>query len=137
MAAFLTGCFQLKKDASSVDKFISVAEDNRDTGGPIIESENESETVIEVYGKSWNVSFYKYAEPEDAKKTFEEKSKGFKEVAPEKMEKNIEKGNYCKRYFEDKNRYIYVSYIEDSVLYIEGLPEDKEEIEAFVSTLKY
>ena len=75
--------------------------------------------------------------PTEDKKTFEEKSKGFKEVAPEKMEKNIEKGNYCKRYFEDKNWYIYVSYIEDSVLYIEGLPEDKEEIEAFVSTLKY
>ena len=144
----LTGCLQLKKDPVGTERFIKTAEEeSKDVSKefhaiePSSEEDTTEEGVLEAtvatHPDGWKVVFVKYTGSEIAKSEFEKSNEDYTTEAPTGMEKNVEAGNYKRMYTSQAGEFIYMSYIEDSILYAMGEEKYETDIREFAKKMKY
>ena len=147
----LTGCLQLKKDPVGTERFIKTAEEEsmeiKDVSKefhaiePSSEEDTTEEGVLEAtvatHPDGWKVVFVKYTGSEIAKSEFEKSNEDYTTEAPTGMEKTVEAGNYKRMYTSQAGEFIYMSYIEDSILYAMGEEKYETDIREFAKKMKY
>ena len=138
----LTGCLQLKKDFIDTEKFVSMAESNDMTVADVLKQYSKYDYILEATvaqnnKDKWQVEFYQLDSPDKAKAMFESNKEILKNGISAKTEWSKQAGNFGHYSITGDEKYGYLSYIEDTFLYVHVDKKYKEAVQEYVEKLGY
>ena len=138
----LTGCLTLKKDPIDTEKFISVAESQDMTVADVLKQYSKYNYILEATvaqhkEQKWQIEFYQLDSPEKAKEMFTSNQKILKNEEEIKTEMSKQAGNFGTYSLTGDKKYAYLSYIEDTFVYVHVDKKYKDSVQACVKKLGY
>lgn len=137
----ITGCG--KKEALVTKDFNKICEDNDLI---ITDAKDQFEDVSYVKDASiassiagWQIEFFTFEDEEHAKDMFDKNKKDFEESKDGKIvtEKNINVENYSTYSLTTSSNYMYISRVDNTVIYLKVSESNKKDVEKIIKQLKY
>ena len=137
---FITGC-SLKKETITIDEFQKVTESSNYTFVDSTDSFAEVDGIQKVgiaSNGSWQVEFYQLSSKAKAEDLFESNKQGFKEDVSNTSYEETTKGTNYKTYsLTTGTSYMYLSVVEDTLLYVRVPVEYRDQVRKFVDKTGY